>query len=163
MKKIFSLLFLAALPLLMLTSCSSEDDLPEVDLTVNYSGATDVDKVLYVVQGDELAIDAINVTPLEGTAKATLGAVSYYWNFQFVGTVIVEPFGMAFDTASMPEGSYALQINSTVYQEGKSVGMAYMTYNVKIVASADDVPGGVTGSGVDDPLVDVRAGALPTR
>lgn len=162
MKRLY-LFLLALLPVIGLTSCSSEDDLPKVDIQVTYSGATDIDEVLYVVQGNQLSIDAITVTPLDGTKKATIGATAYYWNYQYAGTTIQEPFGMTFNTAALPVGNYMLQINSTIYQVDKAVGQAYLTYKVKIVASEDEIPGDVTGSGVDTPDVDVRAGALPTR
>ncbi|MBD5186224.1 MAG: hypothetical protein HDS92_06420 [Bacteroidales bacterium] len=161
--KRFYYFLLALLPVIALSSCSSEDDLPDVEMSVTYSGATDIDNVLYVVQGNVLSIDALTVTPVDASKKATIGATAYYWNYQYVGTTIREPFGMSFDTATMPVGDYVLQINSTVYQVDKSVGQAYFTYLVKIVANESDVPGAVTGSGTDKPDVDVRSGALPTR
>ena len=77
MKRLY-LFLLALLPVIGLTSCSSEDDLPQVDIQVTYSGATDIYEVLYVVQGNKLNIDAITVTPLDGTKRATIGATAYY-------------------------------------------------------------------------------------
>lgn len=162
--KRFLYFLLVAAPLLGITSaCSSEDDLPDADITVSYSGATDVDDVFYVVKGTQFSIDEISVKSLDASKKATIGATAYYWNYQYVGTTITEPFGMAFDTASMPVGDYMLQINSTVCQVDKSVGIAYMTFPIKIVATADDVPADVTDSGAVTPESDIRAGALPTR
>lgn len=147
-----------------LTACSSEDDLPDADISVTYSGAVEEDDVLYVARGTDLSIDALTVTSTDGSRKATLGAASYYWNYQFVGTVIAEPFGMMFDTAALPAGAYVLQINSTVWQEGKSVGMAYITFIVKIVEADPSQPATAsTLTGTVTPDSDIRAGALPTR
>ena len=162
MKRFFYLLLIAA-PLLGITSCNPEDDLPDADLTVSYSGATEIDDIFYVVKGTRLSIDEISVKSADASKKATIGASAYYWNYQYVGTTITEPFGMTFDTASMPTGDYMLQINTTVYQEGKSVGIAYMSFPVKIVEAPDGVPGDVTGNGNVTPESDIRAGALPTR
>lgn len=161
MKKFLYTLLLLAAPVLM-ASCSNDDELPQVDMSIDYSGATETEGVLYIVSGDKLSIDAINVTPLKGYGKATIGATAYYWNYQYIGTSIEEPFGIAIDTEDMPVGDYVLQINSTVYQVDRSVGMAYFTIPVKIVDQPDDVPGGDDGSGEIVPDVDMRAGVAPT-
>ncbi len=161
--KRFYYLLLIAVTAIAFTSCSSEDDLPDANVTVSYSGATEIDDVLYVVQGSTLSIDDVVATPLDASKKTTIGATAYYWNYQYVGTTITEPFGMTFDTASMPVGDYMLQINSTVCQVGKAVGIAYITFPVRIVASAEDVPGDVSGGGDVTPDSDIRSGALPSR
>ena len=60
MKKL--LFILMALPLLAATmvSCSDDDkDVPEVNIGITYSGATDVDGTLYTVQGDTISIDSV--------------------------------------------------------------------------------------------------------
>lgn len=145
------LYLLMALPVLFgLSSCSDDDDnsLPEVNLSVSYSGATNVDGVLYVVEGDTFTIDGITVTPVEGTKAATLGATTYYWDYAPVATTIIEPFGMQLNTTGIPEGNHLLQIRSSVYQVDKSVATAYMAYKVTIVGAADDIPQ-PSGSGSD--------------
>ena len=158
MKKFLYLLL--ALPMLLISSCSNDDDLPQVDMQITYSGAVKVDGVLYVPQGQDFEIESITATPLKGYKEATIGATAYYWNYQYLGTTIEQPFGLKFDTADMPVGNYMLQINSTVYQVDRSVGIAYFTYPVKIVAP-EDMPG-EAGEGTDTPDVDVRAGVQPT-
>lgn len=147
-----------------MTSCSNDDDLPEVKIAIEVSDAAEKDGVLYVLQGENLSIDAITVTPLNSSKKATLGATAYYWNYQYLGSTVVEPFGITIDTSEMPVGDYILQINTTVFQEDKSVGVAYFTYPVKIVESATDLPDGVNpdeGSRME-PDVEMRSGAAPT-
>lgn len=157
MKRLIYLLF--ALPL-FLASCSNDDELPEVKFTVDYSGAVSVDNVLYVVQGDTLAIDEINVTPVDGTKPATIGAASYSWDYLFIGTSMTPPFGLELQTATLPVGNHILQFETTVFQEGKSIASAYFSYKVKIVESADDIP---TGSTVEPGFLranpDIRSGA----
>lgn len=152
--------FLLALPMLLFVSCSNDDDLPQVDTQVTYSGAVEVDGVLYVPEGQNFAIESITATPLKGYKEATIGATAYYWNYQYVGTTIEAPFGLSFNTAAMPVGDYMLQINATIYQVDRSVGIAYFTYPVKIVP-VDEMPSGTTG-GTDIPDTDVRAGVIPT-
>lgn len=147
-----------------LTSCSNDDDLPQVDISIDYSGATEVDGVFYVVAGNTFAIDALKVTPLDGYGKATLSTTAYYWNYQFVGSTIVEPFGMKFETEGMEPGNAVLQINTTVAQVDRSIGIAYFTLPVKIVESEGDIPGDddQPDNGEIKPDVDMRTGVGPT-
>lgn len=157
-----ALALVAVLPLIF-TSCSNDDDLPEVDLSVAFSGASEQDGILYVVQGDDLVIEGLYVTPVAGTKKATLGATAYYWDYQFIGTSMMEPFGMSFNTARLPVGDYLLQINTTVFQVDKSVGIAYITFPVKVVEAAQ-LPEGLIQKqgGTITPDTDIRSGAQPS-
>lgn len=154
MKKFLYLLF--ALPVLF-CSCSDDDNLPMVDMQIAYSGAVMKDGVLYVPEGSDFAIESITATPVKGYREATIGATAYYWNYQYLGTTIEAPFGLKFNTADMPVGDYMLQVNSTVYQVDRSVGVAYFAYPVKIVTPGDmpDTPSG----GTDKPDADIRADA----
>lgn len=163
----FTNLLLAGMMVLMagaLASCSNDDDLPEVKIDISFSRASEDNGVLYVMKGNDLSIDALTVTPLNNGKKATLGATAYYWNYQYLGSTVVEPFGLTIDTADMPVGEYVLQINTTVFQVDKSVGVAYFTYPVVIVESAADLPEGVNPDegGTLEPDVKMRSGAAPT-
>lgn len=160
--KFLALALVAALPLIF-TSCSNDDDLPEVNLSVAFSGATEKNGTLYVVEGDDLVIDGITVTPVSGTKKATLGAAAYYWDYQPLGTSMVEPFGMSIHTDRLPAGDYLLQINTTVFQVDKAVGIAYMSFPVRVVA-ADQLPADVAHKqgGTLTPDTDIRSGAQPS-
>lgn len=144
MKRLFYALF--ALPLLLMASCSNDDDMPEVSFKVNYSGATCVDGVFYVVAGDTFSIDGITVTPADGTNQAAIGAVTYGWDYMTFGTNIQPPFGIELNTAELGPGSHILQMEASVLQVDKAVAIAYFKYPVQIVASADDIPSGTTVS-----------------
>lgn len=159
---LLALALIATLPLIF-TSCSNDDDLPEVDLSVSFRGATEQNGTLYLVEGDTLVIEGLNVSPVSGSKKATLGATAYYWDYQFLGTTMVEPFGLRINTEELPAGDYLLQINTTVFQVGKSVGIAYITFPVKIVP-AQQLPEGVSRDqgGTITPDTDIRSGAQPS-
>lgn len=140
LKKYLYILF--ALPLMIgITSCSDDDDdeFPPVDITVNIEGATRVDDTLYVVQGDVLSVSAINMT--DRTSKgAVVGGVTYYWDYYRVGGTIEKPFGMDFDTAGVDLGYHLLQIRISIYAVDYSPCMGYISYKIKIVPSASDIP-----------------------
>ncbi len=145
MKKILFTLFL--LPLLALTSCNNDDDFPEVDITVNMQEATHSDGIIYIVQGKPFQINTLSVTSLNGE-KAVLGEVGYYWNNILVGVSNISPYTLAFDTNTMPLGRNQLQIRTNIFQLDKTITAAWLSYNIVVVASEDDLP-------ADDPALGV--------
>ncbi|MCI9284662.1 MAG: hypothetical protein HFJ91_02420 [Muribaculaceae bacterium] len=157
MKKLF--FYLLALPLMALafTSCDDDDkDLPNVTLSIQYSGATEEDGTLFVEQGQTLKIDALEAVPAEGTKKATLGQTIYYWDGLPVYSTIVVPFATEINTTGMELGEHSLGVRSTVYQVDKEVGFALATFKVMVVAPEEnpDEP----GSGTITPEVRISDG-----
>lgn len=138
MKKLFYLLLLA-LPVIGMTSCDDDDDLPNVSLTATIEGATRVDHTLYVVSGDVIDIKSINL--IDNTKKgAVIGSASYFWDYYRLGGTIVAPYGMEIDTDGVQLGNHLLQINVSIYAVDYSPCIGYMEYPVKIVASESDIP-----------------------
>lgn len=150
MKKLYYLLL--ALPLFAILAACDDDDknIPEVSLSIEYSGGTLNDGTLYVVEGDTLKIDALVVTPAPGTGKAVLGQTTYLWDGRPFYTTGIAPFSVAIGTADMAEGNHTLTINSQIFQEGKSIGWGIFQYKVVIVAAPEDQPGD-EGGGTDVP------------
>ncbi len=150
MKKFYFLLL--ALPFLTLFSACDDDDksIPEVSLSIEYSGGTLNDGTLYVVKGEPLKIDALIVKPAPGTGKAALGHTTYIWDGIPFYTTGVAPFSVEIDTSDMAEGDHTLTINSQIFQEGKSLGWGIFQYKVVIVAAPEDQPGD-EGGGTDVP------------
>ena len=154
MKKLLFLLL--AMPFI-LVSCSDDDDLPNVNFTVNYENAVDVDGILYVVQGDTLAFTGIYVTPVNEHHKAVIGGASYSWDFIPAGVTIVEPFGREFLTALYAEGPHEVQISCSVYEVDCTPATAILTFPVVIVGSADEIPQpSVPGDGTLEPKATIK-------
>lgn len=151
MKKFLFLLF--ALPMLafVATSCSDDDkDMPDVTLSVEYSGATLSDGVFTVEQGDTLTIEALKVTPAEGTKQAVLGPVTYFIDGFPQFTTAIEPFSCAIPTGDMQIGKYLLQARANIFQVDKTVAFGVFTYTINVVEKQST--GGTTGgSGTDTP------------
>lgn len=138
MKKLFYLLLLA-LPVIGMNSCDDDDDVPNVSLSATIDGATRVDNTLYVVSGDTLDIESINL--IDNTKKgAVIGSASYFWDYYRLGGTIVAPYGMDIDTEGVPVGNHLLQIRVSIYAVDYSPCVGYMEYPVKIVASENDIP-----------------------
>lgn len=143
MKK-YLFFLLALLPMsILFTACSNDDDLPDVDFTVTFDGATNVDGVLYVVQGTDFDVTSITVTNREEGKGAGIGNADYYWDYIYVGTSVQPPFGFEFDvTENTPAGRHVLSIECPVFAVDKTLAQALLEYNVQVVATADDIPAG---------------------
>lgn len=152
MKKfLYSLLL--AIPMLGFVSCSDDDNnLPDVDFSYEYEGAQLSDGKLYVAQGEAFEITSINVKNNEQGKGAGITAANYYWDGQFIGTVIQPPFGCEFQTSDITGiGEHEISIFCPVYAVGKEVATAHLIIEVEVVASPEDLPVPPTGDDNDNP------------
>lgn len=141
MKKFLYLLL--ALPLLgfLTTSCDDDDkDLPNVSLTIDYTGGTEEDGVVSVLQGNTLEITSLNVIPAEGTKEATLTNVVYFLDGIPVGRTGIQPFAININTTNLEVGEHYLGVQATVLQVGKSVGFAIARFKFNVLPN-DNQPG----------------------
>lgn len=138
MKRLF--LFLFALPLLLLASCSDDDKaFPDFKVKIDITGQSEVtdDGVIVVPAGSMFSVDAISLMSSDAK-EITIGGASYYWNYSFKDSNIISPYGMSFITEGLPEGDYMLQIYMSVFAVGYSPAEALLSYHVRIVAPAGD-------------------------
>ncbi len=142
MKKfIYSLILL--LPLTFgLTACDDDNDLPDVDVTVEISGGARIGQNIYVVAGDTLRIDSIGVTNLDPGKTAIISRASYSWDYIFIGTSVLSPYGASFPTSKNILGTHLLQIECPLFAVDKSPALMFMAYKVVIVENKDQIPSG---------------------
>lgn len=139
MKKL--LLALLALPLLAsFASCSSDDDMPQVNIDLTYGNASVIDGQVYVVQPDTFRILSVAVTPVREGHKATNGPVSYFMNGVPVGTSPVAPFGVNILTSDLKPGAYAVQMFMPVYEEGCELANAVAQIQLNVLADSTQLP-----------------------
>ncbi len=145
MKKFLYLLLV--LPLLgVFTSCDDDDkDLPNVSLAIDYSGGTEENGVVNVVQGNTLEINALKAIPAEGTKEATLTNVVYFLDGVPVGRTDIMPFAININTTELEVGEHYLGVQATVLQVGKSVGFAVARFKFNVLPNDTQEPGGDQG------------------
>ncbi len=136
MKKLFYLML--ALPLFMV-SCSDDDDLPNVGITANFEGGTQVNGSYYVVRGDTLYVEGMTLENY-GSDEATIGGVRYFLDYMPIGTSIVPPYGISIVTDNLPVGNHLLQAEMPIYAVGYSICTGYISKKVTIVGEAADIP-----------------------
>lgn len=133
--------FAAIIAVLGFTSCNDNDSLPDVDFKVSIANGRFENNDIYVVQGDTLSVESVQVVNNEQGKAVTVPYVNYYFNYQFVGRNVMEPYGFNIVIPeSLPIGKYTLELTAPVFAVDKEPGYAVMTYNVKVVASADEIP-----------------------
>ncbi len=143
MKKFYYLLL--ALPLMLFASCHDDDnDIPDVDLSVQFENATLANDTLYVVQGDTVLIADIQLINNTGK-KGAVGNVNIYWD-RFYVTPVFLPF--SFETANQPVGRHLLGVEASVFVVDYPVCFGYMEYPVKIVKDESQIP-----TGTPDPTI----------
>lgn len=140
MKKFLILLSLV-IPALGFMSCSDDNDLPDVNIEVNFDNVVNSDGTLYVVQGQDFSVSSITVTNNEAGKPAGLTGANYYWDYMYVGTSLEEPFTYEFTVApTVPVGRHVLQIEGNLIAVDKSLAFAVISTEIQVVASADDIP-----------------------
>lgn len=143
MKKMMYLLL--ALPMLMLAACDDDDNkVAQVTFSMDYSGATEVDGVYYVVEGTPFVIDGVSVTPVRQGVKAIVTQVSYGVDGTFLGTSLAEPFGATIPTEGMALGRHTLTMQMPVMEEGCAPSNAFVKVPFEVVAADSDIPGDAT-------------------
>ena len=138
MKKLLYILLL--LPLAFLGSCNDDDDTPNVNIEITLGNAVRDNNVVYIVKDTPFEIKSIVAQGIG--SKALITNVSYYWDYLRVGWNPIAPFNRTFDTSYATVGTHILSITCEVAQEGKSLGVAAASFNVKVVDSVEELPEG---------------------
>lgn len=143
MKKfIYLTLALLALPFVM-TSCSDEDDLPNVDYVIKVSGGyiDPADGIIYAVRGTTLKVESLSVINLDSNEPAVINHVAYYWDFIYLRDVWLAPYPIDIEIdEKMPLGRHKLSAKTEVLAVDKEIGIGVVEYTVKVVESEDDIP-----------------------
>lgn len=135
-------LLVFALPF-VLSSCSNDDDLPNIDYTLQLSGGVLDQNTgnIYVVRGETLQIESISVRNLDSNKTAAITGAEYFWDYNFIGNSHVPPYG--FDITVSDEtalGEHQLTIRTGVVAVDKEPAVGIVNYTVVVVESAADLP-----------------------
>lgn len=144
MKKLLLLLLLLPMAFAF-SSCSNDDDLPNVKITMDFGNAVIDDGVIYIAQSDTLILNNIETKAIDSNKSAVLANVKYYWNYVATPYLTWSPLPLKIPVADMPlssSGHNILGMKATLLEVDKS--MAYTSINVpiRVVASEDDLPDG---------------------
>lgn len=146
MKKVYYFMLLAVMTVFAtsLSSCSKDDDLPKVDVTldVDQSTAKTIRDTVYVVRGETIIVNDVNITNLEQGKPALINKVSFYWDgVRLTSEKLSHPFYMLFPTLETTTlGNHKIGLTCQVAAEGKSLAFAVVDFPVKVVEDESEIP-----------------------
>jgi len=85
-------------------------------------------------------------------------AANFYWDYYYIGSAIEPPYAFTIETGEdTPLGDHILQVESPLYAEGKTAATSVVTFRVRVVADASDIPTGGEQSFVVHPRTSTTA------
>ena len=145
MKKLFYLLFL--LPLAFLASCNSDDDLPQVTLTLTAGNVYQAEPngSFYYVESEDtpIIIEGLAATSLIDGKNAAVTNVFYTINglpLPIEKETEESPAKLVIPADYMIEGKNILHIHATVLQVDKSIAQCSLDFPVTALTSTEDLP-----------------------
>ncbi len=142
MKKFLALILgCVALPL-ALTSCDDDNDLPDVDVTVNFdSSVHSDDRDLYEEKGEPITVRSIEVAIRDAGKKAIATAAIYYLNGARIGASVVSPLAFTYPTENLPVGTYDFNVEVEILAVDKTPAFGVLGYKMHVVDNISDIPG----------------------
>lgn len=134
-----------------LSSCSDDNDLPDVDISMTYSGAVKVDGTLYASNEEPMQITSLSATAVRPDKNAAITGVTYSLDGWVVAVTNQPPFAVEFDTSSLQPGRHLLTMSMTVAEEGCELAVAYQAVTLQIVPTDADIPA-TPGDGTETTL-----------
>lgn len=144
MKKLLYLLLLLPAAFIF-SSCSDDDNLPNVEVTMTFDNAVVDDGTLYVMQDSVFSMTSLTTKAVNSDNQTAIANVRYFWNGIPAPGLTWSPFPLEIDMAQMPtvrSGANVLGLRATLLEVDKS--LAYCTLNVpiKAVETEADFPNG---------------------
>lgn len=136
MKKLFYLLLV---PLAFLMSCSDDNDVKEVNMTLTLSGVTQYDNTFYTVVGENIVIDSFTAKAENGK-DAGFANVVYYLNGMPLDSGLGVPFDGVISTENLTPGTYTLSMAGKLLVVDSSVMNFAASYKIVVVESQEDLP-----------------------
>ncbi len=146
MKKLLYLLLVLPFAM-MITSCSNDNDLPNVDVTISFDNAAVKDGTVYVVTDPIPQITGIT-TKAVGSDKATaLVNIDYLWNYIPAPGLTFGSYPLDINVAEWPlvnKGTNRLNLNGKLLEVDKSIANFSLEIPFVVVDSEENLPDGLT-------------------
>ena len=145
MKKLLYLLLV--IPFAMMVSSCTNDNLPNVDITMSFDDAVVKDGTVYVVQDSVFSITGLSTKAVDSNQQSAIVNVRYFWNGYPAPELTWSPLPMEINMANMPvspSGKAVLGLNATLLETDKSMSYCTLEIPIKAVEKVEDLPDGLT-------------------
>ena len=141
MKKLLYLLLVLPFAM-MISSCSSDKDLPNVNVSMKFDNAASDGKSIYVVADETFSITGLTTTTVGSDKQSAIANVRYFWNGLPAPDLTWSGFPMEINLSET--GKNVLSLEATILEVDKSMAMA--TINVPIIAveNVEALPDGLS-------------------
>ncbi|MDE7418920.1 MAG: hypothetical protein K2N35_01780 [Muribaculaceae bacterium] len=144
MKKLLYLLLVIPFAM-MISSCSNDKDLPNVDITMSFDNAAVKDGTVYVVKDSVFSITGLTTKAVDSNKQSAIVNVRYFWNGYPAPGLTWAGLPMEIDMAKMSQpasGNNILGLDATLLEVDKS--MSYCTLSIPIKSvKIEDMPDGL--------------------
>lgn len=144
MKKLLYLLLVIPFAM-MISSCSNDDDLPNVDISMSFDNAVVKDGTVYVVQDSVFSITSLTTKAVDTNQQSAIVNVRYFWNGIPAPRLTWSNFPMEINMANMPQpesGNNILGLDATLLETDKSMSYCTLRIPIKAVEKVEDLPDG---------------------
>lgn len=144
MKKLLYLLLVIPFAM-MVSSCSDDNDLPNVDVTMSFDNAVVKDGTVYVIQDSVFSITGLTTKSVDSNKQSAIVNVRYFWNGIPAPGLTWSNFPMEIDMAQMPQpesGNNILGLDATLLETDKSISYCSIRIPIKAVEDEAALPDG---------------------
>lgn len=146
MKKLLYLLLIVPFAM-MISSCSSDKDIPDVNVTIGFDNAAISDGVVYVLADSTFQVTGITTKSVDSNNASALVNIDYYWNYMPAPGLTWSSMPLNINMAEMPvveNGANVLGMDATLLETDKSIAYCTLRIPIKAVDTEADVPSGQT-------------------
>lgn len=146
MKKLFYLLLVLPFAM-MITSCSNDNDLPNVDVTIAFDNAAVKDGTVYAVEDSVLQITGISTKAVDSNKASALVNVDYVWNYIPAPYLTFGNYPLDLNLSQMPlveKGANILDLNGKLLEVDKSIANFSVRIPIVVVDEVENLPEGLT-------------------
>lgn len=146
MKKLLYLLLLIPAAFIF-SSCSDDDKLPNVDITMTFDNAVVDNGTLYVMQDSVFSMTSLSTKAVGNDKQTAIVNVKYFWNGIPAPGLTWSAFPLQINMAQFPtvkSGANVLGLRATLLEVDKSIAYCDLNVPIKAVETEADFPDGQT-------------------
>lgn len=145
MKKLIYLLLVLPFAM-MISSCTDDKDLPNVEITMSFDNVAIQDGTVYVLEDGTFSITGITTKSVDSKQQSAIANVRYFWNGIPAPGLTWGEYPLEITMEELPlreSGNNLLGLDATLLETDKSMSYCSLRIPVKTVKAVEDLPAGL--------------------